>query len=589
MRKAFKIPYLILNWRALAGAVKHQFAGEGTIGEDRMHIEAGITWLMRAQEKGGGGFSRRYCFYGGWDKPYIETTGYIIPTMLAAGEYLKDSRAGNEAKRAAYWLLEMQKKNGAFGDTDTGVEQVFDTGQVLAGLIVAYRAWRDQKLLDACARAGAWLAEVQEKDGSWERFAYNGIKHTYYVKVAASLLDLSVETGVNEFRESAMRNIQWALSHQKQDGYFAHMEFAEGEAPFLHTIMYVLEGLLDSYELTDDKQILGAAMKTVSALKEINRDRDMLLASQYGEDWLPVNRERCITGLAQWACIALRVHGLSEDNILFEQAVRTIYYLKSKQYLGPRQDLYGGLPGSVPLWGKYLGFCYPNWGTKYYIDSLLSYEKYRVPAWHEQQTWVSEAFRFSESVVSDELNAHDNMYLKLMEKGLDTNRGLTMLDVGCGRGKFIDYFRQKFPHWRVAGVDPFFYNGKDILEGSVYSLPVPDDFADVVLLIEVMQHVDHMERAMAELSRVLKKDGILVIGDRDGASIIGVLKPFMELAGLWMYPWDSPFREKWRSIKEWKRVLGVSWLVSGESFDNPENRIPGSNRFYLLMAQKKGR
>jgi SAM-dependent methyltransferase len=100
-----------------------------------------------------------------------------------------------------------------------------------------------------------------------------------------------------------------------------------------------------------------------------------------------------------------------------------------------------------------------------------------------------------------------------------------------------------------------------------------------------MQHIDHLERAMAELSRVMKPGGVLVIGDRDRLSIIGLLKPFMETTGLWMYPWDSPFQEQWRSVAEWKRIFGGDWLVTfAQSFDNPDNRIPMSNRFYLLAA-----
>lgn len=564
-------------------------AGKGLIRENRFHINAGCGWLTRAQQKGGGAFSRKYCLYDGWDKPYIETTGYIIPTMLAAGRFLKDERLLEGAKSAAHWLLGMQKKNGAFCDTDTGLEQVFDTGQVLTGLSAAFCEWGDKRFLDAAVRAGTWLAEVQEKDGSWERYAYNRIKHTYYVKVAAALLTLSEETGNSGFREVALKNIEWTLDHQNEDGYFQHMQFGNGGYPFLHTIMYVLEGLLDAYRIVNEEKILSAILRTVSSLKEINRNRDLLLLSQYRENWLAVDREKCITGLAQWADVAMRTHDITGDETLLEQAIKTIYYLKSKQYSGPEPDLYGGLPGSVPLWGKYLGFCYPNWGVKFFIDALLSYEKYRVPLWREQELWVSESFRFSEAVVSDELNAHDRKYLELIEKETDTVKNLTVLDIGCGKGKFMQYFRQKFPQWTVTGVDPFFYDDKDIRRGGVYSLPVPDDYADVVLLIEVMQHIDHLERAMAELSRVMKAGGVLVIGDRDRLSIIGLLKPFIETAGLWMYPWDSPFQEQWRSVEEWKKIFGSNWLVTfAQSFDNPDNRIPMSNRFYLLAAQKKG-
>ena len=173
--------------------------GAGIVRENNFHIKAGAEWLVRAQEKGGGGFSRRYCLYNGWDKPYIETTGYIIPTMLYAGKYLNDGRFLDSAKNAAYWLLGVQKSNGAFCETESGLEQVFDTGQVLTGLISAFREWPENTFVDAAVRAGTWLIEVQEKDGSWEQYAYNRIKHAYYVKVAAALLVSPVRLATQYF------------------------------------------------------------------------------------------------------------------------------------------------------------------------------------------------------------------------------------------------------------------------------------------------------------------------------------------------------------------------------------------------------
>lgn len=587
MKRILRSSRLLLNGAKVLKAIRCQKAGAGIIKENAFHIEAGVRWLLRAQEVGGGGFSRKFCLYDGWDKPYVETTGYIIPTMIASGQYLKDPRVNDAGKRAAYWILGMQRENGAFCDIDTGQEQVFDTGQVLSGLITAFREWGDSSFLDAAVRAGRWLEHVQEKDGSWERYAFHRRKHAYYVKVAAALLALAQETGERRFHKAGIRNIQWTLDCQNNDGYFEHAQFRSGESPFLHTIVYILEGLLDAYTVIHDDRILQAVLRTYTGLSQINRDRDMILCSQYDRGWNPVNRERCLSGLAQWACITMRAQEVTSDEGLLDQATKTMYYLKSKQYLLLHEDLYGSLPGSVPLWGAYLGFCYPNWGVKYFIDALLAYEKYGVPSWREQEQWVSESFRFSDSLVSDDVGSHDETYTTFIEKEIDMERDLTILDIGCGKGKFIRYFREKYPRWKTSGIDPSF-SEEGISTGSVYSLPVRDGYADVVMLIEVMQHVGHIERAVSELSRVTREGGYLVIGDRDPFSLIGLMKSFMEMAGMWMYPWDSPFREQWRSQGQWKDILGTRWeVISAHSFDDPDNRIPMSNRFYLIIARKK--
>lgn len=587
MKDFVKIPRMLLNARFIR-SVRSQMAGKGKIEENSIHLRAGIAWLIRAQEKGGGGFARKFCLHTGWDKPYIETTGYIIPTILSAGKFLGDLRCIEAARTASDWLVGVQAESGAFRDIDTGDEQVFDTGQVLAGLLAAFREWKDEKFLSSAVRAGTWLVDMQEDDGSWQRCSYNGIKHTYYVKVAAALLQLYELTREERFRSSALKNIRWTIGCQEANGYFRHMQFRVGEHPYLHTIVYVLEGLLDSYDVLKERNIFDAAIRTLNSLKEINRNRDMLLCSQYRDDWGPASRERCVTGLAQWAGLALKAYELTGDEELFSRATKTIYYLKSKQYLKPDPDLYGALPGSVPLWGKYLGFCYPNWGVKFFMDALLAYEKYQVPLWREQEIWVSEAFRMSGSVVSEGLGPNSMKYTGLIEQEIDAGGDLTVLDIGCGKGKYVKYFRERYPHWNVTGIDPSFLNDGDTLIGSAYAMPLPDGYADVALLIEVMQHIGHMDRAVAELSRVIKPGGLLAIADRDRRSIIGFLKPLMEMAGLWMYPWDSPFREQWRSPREWREILGKKWRIkSAKCFDNPVNRIPGSNRFYVVTARKE--
>ena len=37
---------------------------------------------------------------------------------------------------------------------------------------------------------------------------------------------------------------------------------------------------------------------------------------------------------------------------------------------------YGGIPGSLPLWGSYAPFTYPSWAAKFFIDALLLCEEW---------------------------------------------------------------------------------------------------------------------------------------------------------------------------------------------------------------------
>lgn len=50
------------------------------------------------------------------------------------------------------------------------------------------------------------------------------------------------------------------------------------------------------------------------------------------------------------------------------------------------------------------------------------------------------------------------------------------------------------------------------IQESVYELSHKDKSFDIVFLLEVLEHLDKPEMALAEISRVLKDDGVLVLG-----------------------------------------------------------------------------
>jgi 2-polyprenyl-6-hydroxyphenyl methylase/3-demethylubiquinone-9 3-methyltransferase len=52
--------------------------------------------------------------------------------------------------------------------------------------------------------------------------------------------------------------------------------------------------------------------------------------------------------------------------------------------------------------------------------------------------------------------------------------------------------------------------GIAVVRGDVAALPVADGVADVVLAGEIFEHVDELERTVAEIARVLRPGGILV-------------------------------------------------------------------------------
>ena len=97
----------------------------------------------------------------------------------------------------------------------------------------------------------------------------------------------------------------------------------------------------------------------------------------------------------------------------------------------------------------------------------------------------------------------------------------TLVDVGCGSGQTMAWFRAAWPGWRTLGVDVAPEGlaaarsaGESVLEGSALELPIADACADAVITLDVLQHLPlggGDVQALAEIRRVLRPGGHLFI------------------------------------------------------------------------------
>ncbi len=558
---------------------------------NREHIMLASEWLLLSQQMSeSGGYSRAYnVLKKSWDAAYVETTGYIIPTLYEVYKATGELKFKESVIAAGKWLLEVQKKDGAFCDIDVGKALAFDTGQCLIGLNYLYTETKDKNFLEAAIRAADWLCFSQDNDGTWTRVGYLSRPHTYYTRVAAALLKIWKITKKQQYYDSAARFLNWAINQQQENGFFKYCEFQEGVDPVLHTIIYVIEGLIESYHLTSEDAYLNAALKSAEVLKIKNQKRDLILFSQYNLNWDVTNTEKCITGLAQWAGVCLDLFEITNDKSYFELAVRNLYYLKSKQFT-TGQNLRGGFPGSIPISGYYSQFSCVNWGNKFFIDAMLKYDKISLPLEEEQELWTAACFSFLSTSMSDDLYYTDNMNLDVLKKHISTkNEQLKILDLGCGRGKYIKKLKQQYPGHKFIGVDPYFYlESADVVAGSAYNLKkIESSSIDILFTVEVLQHVKHLDKALIEIRRVLKPNGKVFIFDRNIHSGLGYLKRYYERSGRWMYPSDSPFRERWYSQGEWERLLLANHFndIKIQGYSLP-GIVKGFHRFFAIEAEK---
>ncbi len=87
-----------------------------------------------------------------------------------------------------------------------------------------------------------------------------------------------------------------------------------------------------------------------------------------------------------------------------------------------------------------------------------------------------------------------------------------VLDVGCGYGEYLNLYEERGAVVAGMDVDKEAIKGiKNARYASITSIPFEDNSFDTLNCIDVLEHVDDEDKAFSELSRVLKKDGTLIM------------------------------------------------------------------------------
>src|SRR5262245_47865730 len=189
---------------------------------------------------------------------------------------------------------------------------------------------------------------------------------------------------------------------------------------------------------------------------------------------------------------------------------------------------------------------------------------------HDLETLIADRF---EDLAGDPMFpltiAPDAFELRAALEWLGEPRGRLVVDVGCAKGRFVRALSDRGA--RMVGVDRTWNlvraaSGSvpqaSFVRSSITHLPILASRCDALLCVEVIEHVPEVERALAELARVLKPGGRAIVIDKN---LLGIgfsrfwpnwlYKPVMELLGKWFYPRDFPFRERWYTARRMKRML----------------------------------
>jgi hypothetical protein len=354
---------------------------------DADHLDDAIAWLGRAQDATpDGGVSAGFDLTTGWRASYPETTGYIVPTMLHHAEILGVDDSRRRALRMGEWLHSVQRTDGSIGrglwsgENDTGKRaEVFNTGQVLFGFVALAERTEDPAMVDAAARAASWLSAQQNPDGSWTAHSLGGVPHTYYTRVAWALARAGSVLDEPAWKDGARRCADWTAGLQHENGWIDLMSFTPGADPLTHTVAYTIEGLLECGLVLGSERAWSAGVAACDAMARSYATPDGCrlprrdeLSATVDPQWRASARYSCPTGSAQLALCCQRVAAIDGRDDLAEFADELVRTVKAAQAAPSAPlDQRGGVPGSMPIWGRYASLRYLNWATKFAADMLL--------------------------------------------------------------------------------------------------------------------------------------------------------------------------------------------------------------------------
>ena len=133
-------------------------------------------------------------------------------------------------------------------------------------------------------------------------------------------------------------------------------------------------------------------------------------------------------------------------------------------------------------------------------------------------TWTGE--RLETFIMTENTNEHLHRYCIATE----WIKGRAVLDIACGEGYGSGLLARTAAE--VIGVDiskstieaariKYQRSNLQFIQGAADQIPAQDNYFDVVVSFETIEHHDRHEEMMSEIKRVLKPDGVLIISSPD--------------------------------------------------------------------------
>lgn len=423
-------------------------------------------------------------------KTYPEVSGYLIPTLINWGER-------DLACQYASYLRSIQNPDGGFPTPHSSNSAFFDTGQVLRGLI-AISEIKDGyepaiiKAIDFMASAITETGElILSEEADWAGEVPRAIS-LYAIAPCVSWLRN------NKKQDKHNKKFSLAIDNLVSDQEIIKLQSVN------HFHAYIIDALID----------LGheeLAQKGMQELKPVNDDGKF--AGNTTENWI------CTTGQFQYS-------------LIFSKLGRYDDAMKAFMAGAKKQNRSGGWYGSLGRKSAFAHCFYPiapkkkmyfpaeeiPWANKYYLDALSQIMKTNF-------NQVAKSFK-------SKIDLNDNRYTEVVNFIQTLATGSTVLDAGCGKGRYLLPLAKAFPDLKFVALD-ISSKVMDEIPDSILRIVSPitqidaeDGAFDAVITIEALEHAAYVNGALKEISRVVKTNGSVLIIDKRKKITRTVLEPW---------------------------------------------------------------
>lgn len=467
----------VYNWIKICFKRKSRIICSNQLAENKQSLKSvrvAIQWIRDHKLKNGG-----IVISSKQKITYPEVTGYLIPTLYEWGEK-------ELAKELTQWLITQQNPDGSFS-APNGIPYTFDTGQVIRGFIASLNDCPEAEgpLRKACN----WVLSQMKPNGQlttpstkdWGNIADDRI-HLY-------ILSPLIEAGLALNEQTYIDSAKHILEYYKN--YKDLIKFNT----LTHFYGYIIEALFDLGEYELAKQAMEQMARS--------QRRDGSIPAYKNVSWV------CTPGLAQLAIVFYKLG-------MYDNAHRALKYLEKIQ------NPTGGFYGSYKIGADYFPTEEISWAVKFFLDAYY---------WKIKATFNQEI-----SIFPDTIDENDGRVQELLSFLKDLN-GKKIIDVGCGKGRFLRILKLKYPAAVLYGWDlsenMLKFCPENVVTGcgTILNIKYPDNSFDGVYCIETLEHAVNTEKAIEEMVRILKPGGKILIIDKN----------ISELGAMKIEPWEQWF------------------------------------------------